>query len=224
MTRFNVLGIRAYANPGTDGHLYPLLSEEEGQVIAREAADGPNIQLFQASSAAVYALTGRMPSRLATTYGPSDGFVSDCRVALSCEKFTKGSTWIGVGPGAAIAGTAMAVSALRARHRRKGKIMVGQLRYEWIGRVGVKGRHLSLGYSDGGVPKELQIAPYYGITATMAHDIAQRVAASRLRYNTSLTGDQRTTLEGITEAGPMEPAAKGRWAHYELPGAVMVVT
>lgn len=63
MAGFTVLGIRAYENPGTDGRLYPLLSEEEGKVIAIaiEPADGMNRRPLQAASAVPGASRGRSP-------------------------------------------------------------------------------------------------------------------------------------------------------------------
>jgi hypothetical protein len=179
---------------------------------------------FSAAHAIVHDLRGRVPTTLAQTHGPTLGFVSDCRVALSCEKFTKGSTWVGGGVGAAVALTATAVSAARARSRRQGKIMVGHLRYEWVSRIGASpGKHLTLEYVSNGVTKDMRMQVHGGISVMMAQDIARRVAALRLKENLDLSVEQRAALEGLLEAGLLQPTVR-KWDYYELPGSEMVRT
>jgi hypothetical protein len=64
---------------------------------------------------------------------PCQVTVTDRRVVYVCRKFQKGSSWVGFGVvGATVAGTAMAISAVRARRRRAGRAAVGQLRHEWL--------------------------------------------------------------------------------------------
>jgi hypothetical protein len=66
---------------------------------------------------------------------PESCFVTltDRRLMYVCRHFTKGSTWFGFGPiGFAVAGTAMAVSAVNARRKRAGRAAVGQIRHEWL--------------------------------------------------------------------------------------------
>lgn len=220
---FNILVVKAFDQEYPNNRLYPQLSDQEGQVVAGEPADGTNTMSFQAAYAVVHDLRGRVHATLARTYGPTLGFVSDCRVAVSCEKFTRGSTWVGAGPGAVIAAGAMAVSATRARKRRQGKIMVGHLRYEWITRIGASpGKHLTLEYVANGVPKGMEMQVHGGISVTMAQDIARRVASFRLE-NPDLSDEQRAILEGLRETAPLQPTVR-QWGYYELPGSVMVRT
>lgn len=224
MAGYNILVVRAFDQEYAENRLYPQLSEVEGEIVAAEPGDGSNMLSFSGSYAVVYDLRGRIRTKLAETHGPTFGFVSDCRVAVSCEKFTKGSTWVGGGAGAVVAAGAMAVSAAKARRRRQGKIMVGHLRYEWITRVGASpGKHLSLEYVSNGVPKAMEMQVNGGISVAMAQDIARRVAALRLEQNPDLPAEQRAALEELRAAEPLQPTVR-KWDYYELPGSVMVRT
>jgi hypothetical protein len=224
MVGFNILIVRAFEQEYPDNRLYPQLSDQEDQIVAAEPADGTNMMSFSGSYAVVWDLQGRVRTKLAETFGPTSGFVSDCRVGVSCENFTKDSAWVGAGPGAVIAAGAMAVSAAKGRGRRKGKIMVGHLRYEWITRIGASpGKHLSLGYVANGVPKAMEMYVNGGISVIMAQDLARRVAVSRLKENPGLPAEQRSFLEKLREAGPLRPTVR-KWDYYEIPGGVMVRT
>ncbi len=220
MAGFNILVVRAWEQDYPENRLYPQLSQEEGQLAALESGDGTNMLSFQASSAFVE----HSGEALAQTQGPTLGVVTDCRVIVSCEKFTKGSTWIGAGPGVAVAAGAMAVSAVRARMRRRGKVMVGHLRYEWLSRVGTrKGAVVALEYRNNFILKELKIRTLGGIAPAMAQDIARRAATLRLAQNPDLTAEQRTALEALHQAQVFSPAVKD-WQYYVLPGAIELRT
>jgi len=57
-----------------------------------------------------------------------DVYFTDSRVAFRCEKYDKGGGWTG-------GLTALALNAgskMMAAHRRKGKILIGHVRYEWV--------------------------------------------------------------------------------------------
>ncbi len=221
---FNILVVRAFDQDYPENRLYPQLSDEEGKIIRTEPDDGTNMLSFEAAYAVVYDTRSRIPRKLAETHGPTIGIVSDCRVAVSCEKFTKGSTWIGAGPGAVIAAGAMAVSAARARSRRQGKIMVGHIRYEWVSRVGTwAGKYLSLEYSSNQVPKKLELHIRGGIVHNVAQDIVRRIAMLRLTQKADLAEEQRAALEGLQQTEAFSPTLRG-WQYYEMPGSVMVRT
>jgi len=57
-----------------------------------------------------------------------DFYVTDSRVVLLCKKYDKGGGWYG-GIGALVAN---AGSKIMAAARSKGKVLLGQVRYEWI--------------------------------------------------------------------------------------------
>lgn len=229
MIGFNVLAVRAYGDGASDSHFYPLPSDEDGQLIALEPADGSKVIQFWASSINVYDISSRVHKRLAGTPRTlSAVFVSDCRVAVACERYEKGSTWVGGGAGAAVALAATVVSAARAARRRQGNLLVGQLRYEWITRIGASpaGRGLlpsvvSLEYPDGRVPKALHLQVKDIEPVVIAQDIVQRAAAFRLRHKPELPVNQRTVLEELTHADRLQPTTKV-WGYYDLPGGVAV--
>jgi len=60
------------------------------------------------------------------------------RVIVVCEKFEKGGGWIG-SPGLML--TANAVSKAGAFLRRHGKVLTGQMRVQWISRIGYHEKH-----------------------------------------------------------------------------------
>jgi hypothetical protein len=224
MAGFSILTVRAFDQEYPDNRLYPQLSDDEEQILEAEPGDGSNVTSFSGSYAFVYNMPRHIRNKLAETIGPLLGFVSDCRVAVSSEKLTRDSTWVGVEPGGVVAAGAAAVSAASARSRIQGKIMVGHLRYEWISKIwSSSGRHLSLEYLSNDVPRAMEIQVIGGLSVIMAQDITRRVAALRLKENPELPGEQKAVLEGLQDAGPLRPTAR-KWDYYELPGAEMVRT
>lgn len=232
---FNILTVRAFEQDYPDGRLYPRLSGEESQIIAPEPADGSDVRGFDSASVAVYELGARTPRRLVST-PPNDLLnkhhsvvqVTDSRVTIACQNFTKGSTWIGGGIGTAVAVGAMAVSAAKAKRRRKGKVMVGHVRYEWPTRVGASlpnrygmNAYVILEYRNGTVAKAVHIN-CNGIEPSMvAQDIARRAATYRLAHHPELAAEQRSALEGLLHAEKLIPTGKQK-AYYELPGSLVV--
>lgn len=231
MPGFNILSVQAYGVSRSDGRYYPLLSEEGEQAISTEPDDGTNITYYRASSATVYDLSRKLPRSLISTPSTTiSAIVSDCRVALACTEYTKGGTFVGAGAGAAIALAATAVSAARAKKRRQGKVLVGHLRYQWVTRIGAslptkygRNSYVSLDYRDGGVPKSLLLAVGWVKPVVVAQDIARRAAAFRLQHDPELPDDQRTALEVLLQAEPLQPTPRDR-AYYDLPGALDVAS
>lgn len=62
-----------------------------------------------------------------------DLYVTDSRVAISCKKYKKGGGWYGTGIGGMMAALAIdAGSKIIAAATSRGKILLGQIRYEWL--------------------------------------------------------------------------------------------
>lgn len=62
--------------------------------------------------------------------------ITDQRIVWSSKDFEKGGGWVGFGVvGLTVATTANAVSRRRAKARIAGTVLVGHVRYEWIGLV-----------------------------------------------------------------------------------------
>jgi len=130
---FDIVTIRELDGDG-DGLLFPIPSSEVNG-IELEPADGKNVMTAQVASISVN--TGRENSRVVMVPDvKATLYVTDCRVALACTKFDKGGGYFGLGVGAVVAFGANAVSKARAAGRRRGRSLVGQVRYPWLTAVG----------------------------------------------------------------------------------------
>ena len=114
-------------------------SDETGQ-LAVEMPDGGSGRV---ASLKANSFTVRRKADGATAYADvmSAGnvklevYVTDSRVAFRCKKYKKGRAWYGTGAGALVAGIAMLLSAIIAAVSRSGKLLLGQVRYEWISQI-----------------------------------------------------------------------------------------
>lgn len=119
-----------------------------------------------------------------------------------------------------------------ARHttarKKKGRVMVGQIRYEWIKRIGASSRLswprrlpvVALEYTDGEITKSLHLELFRRSVepVVVAQDIARRAAAFRLRHTPGLAPGQQAILEQLVNADVLQPTPK-EWAYYDLPGS-----
>lgn len=128
---FSVLAVRTGEEPETE--LYPDPGDSPSRVEP-EPSDGHQPGLYQVSSIHVVAWNSGSSRQLAKVVDISANLiVTDSRVAVACSKFIKGGGWGGWGIGGlAVAATANAVSKARAARKRRGKMLVGHLRYEWL--------------------------------------------------------------------------------------------
>jgi hypothetical protein len=215
---FDILTVRtADAN---EGYLFPVLGEGN-DIIEFEATDGKTIRRIEAHRLAV-----RHATHLAASVQKirADVFVTDARVAIACEKYDKGGGWTGFSPGSMA--TAMAINAVskaRASRRRKGKVLVGHVRYEWLHRVGFSpkrfgsdekirleltddaDRHMVL---DIHLPKDVD-------SSALAQDIVQRAARFRLR-ETEIKPENVEKFKELQHAPALQPADK-TFASYTMP-------
>ncbi len=206
---------------------------------------GAGKRISEASPLAGGFTLARTPARAAV-------YVTDSRVVLCCEElekaFTAGSVALGLiglwsGPAAAIEVAAETIDVGKTVHEakvdrdhrraaghtvargRKGKVMVGQVRYEWIKRIGANvpawgNRTVALEYADGETIKavRLYLSQLAVEPVVLAQDIVRRAAALRLRQNAGLTPDQRSILEQLINADILHPAPK-KMAYYDLPAS-----
>ncbi len=128
---FNVIIIRDESD-GNDAGLYPITGNEPSS-IQLEPADGKQVKTLFAKTLRVEQRVGNTLNRVA---GASDitatVYITDSRFAVACSKYDKGGGWYG-GVGALALNAA---SHAMASHRRKGKMLVGQVRYRWLSSVG----------------------------------------------------------------------------------------
>jgi hypothetical protein len=222
---FNIIGIRTHES--NDGRLYPLVGDSYTP-IEFEEHDGEPVWVT-ASALSVGEVAGggiRNVAKMKDT--KIDVMISDARLALACSKFDKGSTWWGIGGGGATAALVFtAVSKARAAHRRKGKLLMGQVRYPWLKNVGFTSKRdwktnetirLNLIENTSGTDRELVldlILPKNVDACEVARAIAQRAARYRLDF-TDVPDDRRERFEALVTCGPIAPEI-GRFAMYRLP-------
>lgn len=124
----------AISDPVELGLLLPIPGSETNTILM-EDRDGAEVQRLTAT-AVEFTAAGRTAFRDRKV--KIDLFVTDARFALACSKYDKGGGWNFWGGGGALALDAAfnTVSKARAKLRSRGKMLVGQVRYPWIQRVG----------------------------------------------------------------------------------------
>ena len=139
-------------------------------------------------------------------------YVTDSRVIFRCEKYDKGGGWYG-GPSALILNTG---SKIMAAHRRKGKIMVGHVRYEWLNAVMFQHKlnwtlaeSIKLLYSDN--QRNTWVVELYfkkGIDAEfLANNILHRAAKYRLEMKDEKGAKEIEFFTHNAQSGAIAPAA-----------------
>jgi hypothetical protein len=135
-----------------------------------------------------------------------DVYFSDYRVLFNCKKFTKGSFWSGTGLGALVALGAMAVSAGMAKAKRNGKVMAGQVYYDWIYRIDytrktgfLSGERLIIYYKDDDQDVwRISLALSSAQDASIiAGQLLAKIAADRLAHWDDLSESERDQLERV---------------------------
>lgn len=123
-----------------DPTLFPVLSAPHQPLpFELELTDGEHRHLSESKNISIAQRTAGGWSQLRTFRDLRFGVVvTQARLVVYCEKWTKGGGWRGFGLGGlAFAAAANAVSHARAAHRRKGKLLVAQVRYPWLSQAGV---------------------------------------------------------------------------------------
>lgn len=208
-----------------DGALYPVLgsAEDPSCLIELEELDGPSVMQYPVKDIYVRRVDGSKVRYLKRVQDiKAVLYVTDARVALACEKFDKGGGWVGFSlSGMATAAAVNAVSRARASRRRKGKLLVGQVRYPWLGSVAFTAKGVGFLNSEevsfrtqvteGGTSSVLELAVHLakGTSApAISNDVAQRCARYRLRYKHDLADEDRQRLNELLQAPPLAPEPK----------------
>jgi hypothetical protein len=132
-----ILRIREIGNSSDDGAVWPVPSgEQNGCLVDLEEWDGKPDQMRWMTVTGVLEqeiLPGGAKTLTQLTKVSGFAYVTEARLIVAIEKFDQGSTYIGFGGVAVIASlAATGISKARAAHRRKGKVLVGQVRWQWI--------------------------------------------------------------------------------------------
>lgn len=198
------------AGEGEPGSIYPVINDEADGVVP-EPEDGSNVATFAATSVTKY-LVG-------ATANHKDAFVTDVKITCSitdsrfyfaCPKYDKGGGWYGGGAAVALNLGSKAIAAVR----RRGKCLVGQIRYSNMAQVGYLSKPrrfapteaLTLYVPERGTEKpfftKVQFVLAKGESARdMANDIARRTARYRLAQADYESDEERAVLELIVTAG-----------------------
>ncbi|MFI4991565.1 MAG: hypothetical protein ACHQHO_11730 [Solirubrobacterales bacterium] len=223
---FSMLAIRTPDEE--DGRLYPLPGEEQGSV-RMEQWDGEPLRLTGSAITVQELDSGRWRTLLRARDIKLDLLITDSRFIVSSSKFDKGGGWVGFGGGAFFALAANGVSKARAAYRRRGKLLVGQVRYPWLRCVGYKPKagwgsseQIRLGVvarSGDGERQELFLdvaLPRNVDSAAVARAIVARAAAYRLAY-TDVHDEDRARFEELADGPTLPPPEPKKFALYNLP-------
>jgi hypothetical protein len=208
------------------GLLLPVPGIEKNTIIM-ENRDGSNVQRLTASEVIfkVGAATKFKDRKVKI-----DLFVTDARFALACSSYDKGGghTFFG-GGGALVFNVGVnSVSKVRAKLRSRGKMLVGQVRYPWLRRVGSSpktgfGTHEKLYFEmsvkSGGTTTLTLYLPSNVSAAQVAAEVARRAARFRLTHE-NLDGETREMLTPFTTVEPLAPGPNAKDIHwFTLPRA-----
>ncbi len=202
-----------------DPALYPTLSQaDESLPIALEAADGSGPTMIPATSLSIVEVGETGPAKelrrledLKLTL-----MITDSRLVMYCDKFDKGGGWTGFGAaGFAVALAANAVSRARAASRRRGKLLVGQVRYAWLAQVDASPKRnwqtkqlLRMMVLIEEAPDRALVLtftlPKHNDAAEICAAISRRAGAWALDHQ-KLSERQRASAEQLISAGPLRP-------------------
>ena len=211
--------------------LHPSI-DENLQVI-REANDGPLDQPFQVSMVSLRRKVGNNWVRETQTKDLSFQFwITGSRVILYCRNFDKGGGWSGWGLGGlAVAVTANAISKGMAANRRKGKALVGNIRYPWITKVGFSPRAgigsretIDIQYVDGTDPTKPECSLTIHLdnrtdANRVARFIADKVIAYRYADKGELAPESLAKFETLRTSGLRDAPDKGYVNFYVIPSS-----
>ncbi|GAB3776273.1 hypothetical protein FB382_000065 [Nocardioides ginsengisegetis] len=219
-----------------DDRIWPTLSGPEDKFpIELTEADGDTVAYFTASGLSIMRLpaSGKDYDEVILDEHKIVCAITDSRVVFACEKYDKGGGWAGVGlAGMTVAAGANLVSKARAARRRKGSVLVGQVRYSWIAYSGARtgswwskdqlaiAAAVSKDEGGGGQVIVLQ-APASGIgdCHELAAEVTRRAAAWRLEYDKFAGARTRAAMEELKTAERLK-GRKGakQYARHELIG------
>lgn len=221
---FSVLAVRTGDEPQTT--LYPDPGDTPDS-IELTPADG-QVQIYAATGLTILSLAGARRQQLAQFSDiTATVLVTDQRLAVACSKYDTGGGSSGFGLAAlAVAVTANAVSKGLAKRRRKGKTLVGHVRYDWLRQLEAKDRtgllsknSLELLLSDPTADGLLILGITLGKRET-ATSIATDIATRAAHYQAAQLTDasNRTELEAYSRQATYQ-TLDGGTRRYRLPSS-----
>jgi len=220
----NLFAIRDVPDPTTLGDyealglLYPVPSELTDTVLL-EPRDGAQVRHFTTRSFELQQGGAKVASSSSVTLHL---YITDARVVFACSKYDKGSLWVGNSP---LALPLTVASKAMAAARRRGKMLVGQIRYPSLGAVGSTARTgmferesvMFAAATEDHLPLKLTcVLQKQENAAAIAAEIARRTAAFRLAADPDVTSEMREELEALRDVAP-RPAPHGEQRFHRMP-------
>jgi hypothetical protein len=154
--------------------------------------------------------------------------ITDARMTIACSKYEKGGGWWGIGAGALVAVPLNVGSKMLAARRRRGKMLVGQIRYPWISGVFAQNRSgwsgsetlcVFAGAGGGRVLRLLVTLPKDLDATAVGTELIQRAAAFRLAHDDEPPSEEKRAR--LIELCSVEPLTwvkgSGKMAGHNFP-------
>jgi hypothetical protein len=220
---FNILTIRTAEFD--DGALYPVLGDA-GSPIELEQLDGADVQRLVATALEVHEVVdGKLRSVVKVPDIKAHFLITDARIAIACEKYDKGGGWVGTSLAVPVLN---AISYARAAARRRGKMLVGHVRYPWLKSIGFSSKtnwltsealRLQVSSTVDGTPRWLFLdvtLPKNVDASKVAVAVAQRAARYRLAHDPEMTDEERQRFLQLASAAAKAAEPK-KFVFFELP-------
>lgn len=237
-----ILQVREIGDSSEGGDLYPVPSglpfeDPSGLPFELEEGDGglDRVRSIPIKNVGEYEMLPGGARPLVRLIG-IDGraYLTDARLVVVVRNYDKGKTYVGhSGASALVAMVASGISMARAAQRRKGKILIGQVRWQWALVLGAQPKKpMSLAKRHGVVRVIVQAKEDgtekrsfrldMGVPGTVpaletARDFVQRAASWRLAHFPG-PEDNLETLGKLTSASVLPSPARGKMAIYALLG------
>jgi hypothetical protein len=226
---YTICVIREVADAPTDleeGLIYPVAVDQR-DTVAVEPRDGAEIRRAKCTAIEV-ALVGNDRPLLRATDISAEVMLTQARITIASSKFDKGGGWRGWG----IGGLALSVPLNAASHafaarRRRGKMLVGQVRFPWVdavyaqSRLGFGGREKLrvVANSGGGNRVRVDLTFPNDIDAcAIAGETIRRAAAFRLSHDDQFEEAERQRLVELARvAAPVYTKGSGKMAGEKFP-------
>lgn len=225
---FPVVTIRS-GDQDDDDRLFPDLAVPTSQRVTALSQPDGTPSSFLATGVTVTRIVGGTHHKVIELSDVRiDVDVTDCRVVLGCEKYDKGGGWTGFGAGAIFALAANGVSKALAANRRRGKFLVGHIRYAWLDKVGGSPKQGWLDTEqlrltmhetdvDGGATVMVTLSlPKSLSSLAISQDVVRRAATWRLSNDLSIEPEERVSLEQL-QLAPLLAAKSKSFSLHSMP-------
>ena len=216
------------------GLRYPSL--DENLLIVPEPADGPLDAPINASSVSVRRKVGNgWVNQVRATDISIQLWATGSRLLVYSRKYTKSGGWVGFNlSGLAVAAAANAISAGVAAGQRRGKALVGGIRYPWIAAVSFAPRNgrntretLEIEYVDGTDATKPTCSVTFHLenhveANRIARYVADKVIAYRYASPLPIAENALERYEKLRTSGLMGPPPKGYLHSYRIPTSFSV--